>query len=498
MRLFLFGAAFAISVWVGIHPVLAEKRVALIIGNGAYPVGSLRNPPNDARLMGKTLRKLGFEVIERTDLTQRGMKRAISEFGSKLSKAGEDAVGMFYYAGHGVQAKGNNYLLPTDAELDRESDLELFAVRANWVLGQMEEAGNRINLVVLDACRNNPFARSWKRSSTRGLARMQAPRGTMIAYATRPGDVAADGRGENSPYTKAFSKAIQTPGLTLSDVFIDTRNSVMRATNDDQVPWEEGGLTSRFYFAGKAAKQQVVSVTAPPLPRLDREVVYWNSIKSSTDAADFEDYIDQFPKGGFIRIAKRKLKRLRKNQTASLAPTPPAQSNYKVSSLDEEMVAAKTANIRSGPSVGNKKIGKIVSGKTVSVIGKSNNEGALWYQVLLENGLIGYVHGTLLKTHTTSKSTKTATTGGSTKPSNTGNNLTELGKVVRTNRDWNLIVVRLQRGRKVADGQKVLLMNKNGRKVSARLSRVDNDVASIVLSDIRNIPIGSKVYMPRK
>jgi uncharacterized caspase-like protein len=139
------------------HPAWAEKRVALVIGNGAYQVGKLKNPPNDAKLMSKTLRGLGFEVIEHTDLSGIGMKRAISKFGRKLRKAGKDAVGMFFYAGHGVQSKGNNYLLPTDAQLDAEADLEIFSVRANWVLGQVEEAGNAVNLVVLDCLTSAPM-----------------------------------------------------------------------------------------------------------------------------------------------------------------------------------------------------------------------------------------------------------------------------------------------------------------------------------------------------
>ncbi len=372
-------------------PAWAEKRVALVIGNGAYKLGTLKNPPNDARLISKTLRGLGFEVIERTNLTGIGMKRAISEFGTKLSNAGEDAVGMFFYAGHGVQAKGNNYLLPTDVELQRESDLELFAVRANWVLGQMEEAGNRVNLVVLDACRNNPFTRSWKRSVTRGLARMEAPRGTLIAYATRPGDVAVDGRGDNSPYTKAFAKAIKTPGLTLSDVFIDTRNAVMEETNDEQVPWEEGGLTSRFYFAGNpGGNPQVASVQ--PKAAVDEkalDLAFWNSVKDSKAVAGFEAYLSQYPDGAFTALAKYRI--------ASLAPTTPVKPAFEVSALDEEMVTLKTSNVRSEPSTRGDKIAKINAGSAVNVTGRTTVSGSDWYQVALSDGKAGYVFGTLLR-----------------------------------------------------------------------------------------------------
>jgi tol-pal system protein YbgF len=369
----------------------AEKRVALVIGNGAYKLGALKNPPNDAKLIGKTLRSLGFHVIERTDLTQRGMKRAISEFGTELANAGDDAVGMFFYAGHGVQAKGNNYLLPTDAELNKESDLELYAVRANWVLGQMEEAGNRVNLVVLDACRNNPFTRSWKRSVTRGLARMEAPRGTMIAYATRPGDVAADGKGNNSPYTKAFSDAIQTPGLTLSSVFIKTRNSVIKQTSNEQVPWEEGGLTAELYLAGQG-NIQVAAIqpqSAVPIDEKAVELEFWQSVKDSQSKPDYEAYLSKYPNGAFSGLATARI--------AALTPSLPVAPSFVMLPLDEEMVALKTANIRSMPSVNGRKVGKVGAGRTVNVTGKTKIAGSDWYRVALSGGETGYVFGNLLK-----------------------------------------------------------------------------------------------------
>jgi len=224
------------------------KRLALIVGNSSYRIGRLRNPENDASLMAVTLRKLNFEVYEKINVNQRQMKRAIMDFGHQLSLLGENSVGLFYYAGHGVQVKGHNFLIPIEAELDRAADVEIEGVNANWILTQMEDAKSAINLVILDACRNNPFTRSW-RSVGRGLARMDAPRGTLIAYSTRPGNVANDGIDNNSPYTKALVSSMIKPGLTLSDVFIETRNAVLRATNGEQVPWEEGGLTSRFYFS---------------------------------------------------------------------------------------------------------------------------------------------------------------------------------------------------------------------------------------------------------
>src|SRR5438477_4289763 len=184
-----------------------DSRIALVIGNSEYPSGPLPNPANDAKLMADTLHGVGFEVLLRRNADQTTMKRAIQEFGAQLEKGGPGAVGLFYYAGHGVQLNGLNYLIPTTAQIEREGDVEIEAVSADWVLEQMRYARNRLNIVILDACRNNPFVRSM-RSANHGLAVMDAPAGILIAYSTAPGTVAADGSGRNSPYTAALSRAI--------------------------------------------------------------------------------------------------------------------------------------------------------------------------------------------------------------------------------------------------------------------------------------------------
>jgi len=186
----------------------AETRIALVIGNSDYSSGSLPNPANDAKLIGDALTSLGFDVIARRNADQITMKRAIQEFGSRLESAGPGAVGLFYYAGHGLQLSGRNYLIPTTARIDREGDVEIEAVSADWVIEQMRYARNRLNIVILDACRNNPFTRSM-RSVDHGLATMDAPAGILIAYSTAPGAVAADGTGRNSPYTEALTHAMR-------------------------------------------------------------------------------------------------------------------------------------------------------------------------------------------------------------------------------------------------------------------------------------------------
>jgi formylglycine-generating enzyme required for sulfatase activity len=240
-----------------------ETRIALVIGNSEYSSGPLLNPANDAKLMADSLNSLGFEVIARRNADQLTMKRAIEEFGSRLEKAGAGAVGLFYYAGHGVQLNGRNYLIPTTARIEREGDVEIEAVSADWVIEQMRYARNGLNIVILDACRNNPFTRSM-RSADRGLATMDVPVGILIAYSTAPGAVAADGAGRNSPYTEALTQAMRDLHEPVEQVFKHVRVGVMNATSGKQVPWEASSLTGDFYFAAptNATKQAGTAMAA--------------------------------------------------------------------------------------------------------------------------------------------------------------------------------------------------------------------------------------------
>src|SRR3984957_9972112 len=238
-----------------------ESRIALVIGNSDYSSGPLPNPANDAKLVGDALTALGFDVIARRNADQVTMKRAIQEFGSRLEKAGPAAGGLFYYAGHGMQLSGRNYLIPTTARIEREGDVEIEAVSADWGIEQMKYARNRLNIVILDACRNNPFTRSM-RSVDHGLATMDAPAGILIAYSTAPGAVAADGTGRNSPYTEALTHAMREMHEPVEQVFKHVRVGVMTATSGKQVPWESSSLTGDFYFA---APNQIAPETAGAL-----------------------------------------------------------------------------------------------------------------------------------------------------------------------------------------------------------------------------------------
>lgn len=247
-------------------PAAAEPRLALVIGNSKYgaEIGKLPNPANDADLMAATLGKLGFKVTKLVDADQKQMKRAIADFGSALIKAGPDAAALFFYAGHGVQIDGENYLIPIAAVIEKEADAVLEAVPANWILKQMEFAGNRINIIILDACRNNPLARGM-RGSTRGLARMDAPKGSFIAYSTAPGETAADGDAKNSPYTQALTKAMLEPGVAIEETFRNARVDVLNATSEAQVPWESSSLTGAFYFQAGPA-QPAAAAPTPEAP----------------------------------------------------------------------------------------------------------------------------------------------------------------------------------------------------------------------------------------
>jgi len=223
-----------------------EKRLALVIGNASYSTSPLRNPVNDAKAMGEELKKLGFEVMMYTDIGQNDMKKAIRAWGEKL--AAQKGVGLFFFAGHGIQMSGENFIVPVDAQIEKEQDVELEAVNLQRVMGEMDYAHSDINIVILDACRNNPFARSFRSGGSNGLATTTAPQGTFIAYATAPGSVAQDGSGVNGLYTQEFLKAVRTPGLKIEDVFKKVRMSVYEQSGKQQVPWENSSIFGDFYF----------------------------------------------------------------------------------------------------------------------------------------------------------------------------------------------------------------------------------------------------------
>jgi hypothetical protein len=251
LRKFTVLVLFLLLIWTSVGLFAEERgiklhveRLALVIGNSTYQTTSLKNPLNDAEDVAATLRNLGFKVILKKDADQRTMEDAIRSFGRQLRNGG---IGLFYFAGHGVQMGGRNYLIPVDARIESESDVKYEAVDAGRVLGKMEDAENQLNIIILDACRNNPYARAF-RSDQSGLARMDAPTGSLIAYATAPGEVAGDGPGRNGIFTKHLIQHMMTPNLTIEQVLKRVRIDVARQTNGRQIPWESSSLMGDFYF----------------------------------------------------------------------------------------------------------------------------------------------------------------------------------------------------------------------------------------------------------
>lgn len=259
---------------LAILPADAAKRVALVIGNAAYvQAGALTNPVNDAADMAKALTEAGFDVVLGLDLDRRSFDEKLRAFSRSLD--GADTAVLFY-AGHGLQVAGRNYLVPVDAGLSTERDLDFEAISLDFVLRQMEVGREgKTSIVFLDACRDNPLARNLARSmGTRsasigsGLAEVQTGVGTFIAYSTQPGNVALDGAGRNSPFTAALAAHVSEPGKNLTSIMIEVRNDVLKATDGRQVPWDHSALTSDFFF-----RPEVQAADAPALPEGAQEVI---------------------------------------------------------------------------------------------------------------------------------------------------------------------------------------------------------------------------------
>ena len=268
-------------------------RVALVIGNADYKTMPLSNPLNDARAVSAALDKLGFKVIRVENASQKQMYDSVRQFGDAL----KSGVGLFYYAGHGVQVKGRNYLVPVDAAIEREDEVAFRAFDVGLVLEKMEAAKNPLNIVILDACRNNPFARSG-RSATTGLAQIDAPTGSIVAFATAPGAEAADGSGKNGLYTTHLLNFMATPGLKVEDVFKRTRVAVKQDSAGKQIPWESTSLEGDFYFTAPAAG------SATPVGAATLEAELWSLVGNSNSPPAYRAYLEKYPNGRYAGEAR--------------------------------------------------------------------------------------------------------------------------------------------------------------------------------------------------
>lgn len=327
----LRAVALAVTFLAAAGGAVAEPRIALVIGNSNYTgdLGRLPNPANDARLMAKTLKGIGFEVIEAEDADHAKMKRVIQDFGERLATAGGGSTGLFYYAGHGLQVAGTNYLIPIHAKIAREPDVDIEAVPIDLVMKQMEYAESAVNIVILDACRNNPLSRGF-RSAVRGLADPAIrPMGSFVAYSTAPGDVAEDGDGANSPYTTALAESITRPGASINDIFQEVRGKVLAATERKQVPWDSSSLTAPFYFVPAAVTPTAKATEAETL-----ELAFWNEVKDSDAAEDYQAYLARFPDGVFAPLAERRLKQADPSASRVLHQSPDAEVSIAPSQAD--------------------------------------------------------------------------------------------------------------------------------------------------------------------
>jgi Caspase domain len=296
----------------------AQKRLALVIGNSAYAnAPRLENPRNDASDLGGVLKNLGFEVMSGQDLDKASMDRTIRDFAEALAGS---QLGLFFYAGHGLQVNGQNYLVPVDAKLTTAVALDFEMVRLEVIQRSMERVASS-NIIILDACRDNPLARNLARALGsrsaaigRGLAPVESGEGTLISFSTQPGNIALDGVGRNSPFALALVKYFPMPGEDLPTILINVRNDVMAATDRKQVPWEHSALTAKIYFTPPKP-------IGPIGPTHDQQVelTFWLSVKDSTSPTVLRTYVDRYPNGEFSSLARALVQHYEQQANASVA-----------------------------------------------------------------------------------------------------------------------------------------------------------------------------------
>ncbi|MBR1281849.1 caspase family protein [Bradyrhizobium sp. AUGA SZCCT0177] len=312
------------SIWLLIQPALAENRIALVIGNGSYEkVPELPNPPRDAADIARALERLNFKVTQTKNATAHEMRKAIVDFG-RAAEGAEMAV--VFYAGHGMEVGGENWLIPVNAELRSDADIESEAVSLRSISLQVSKA-RQLGLVILDACRNNPFAAKMKRSlSTRAVARGLAPTepsdNVLIAYAARDGTTASDGEGRNSPFTIALLRHIETPGLEISFLFRRVRDDVMAATKREQQPFVYGSLSKEEIYLrapGASAPARPAAGQVAAVPSEDEQ--FWQAMRTSTAAGLYEEFLSRYPKSSHAAEARQRIKDFRSKEVAAASPT---------------------------------------------------------------------------------------------------------------------------------------------------------------------------------
>ena len=307
----------------GALKLVRVPKIALVIGNTKYPEAPLKNPGNDAKGIAEELQKLGFKVNLKLDAGRNDMIEAIRAFGAELGK--KKGVGVFYYAGHGAQLAWKNYLIPVDADIEKLEDMQTKTVELNSLLEGIVKAQNPMNVIILDACRDNPFG-SKVNTQQKGLSQFDAPPDSLLAYATSPGNTAADGDGANGLYTENLLREIKVPEARIEDVFKRVRLAVRRKTEGQQIPWESTSLEEDFWFI---PPKEIRRLSEEEQERLFKEeLALWERIKESKTPAPLEDYLRRYPSGNYSELAQLQLERVlarqgeKKIQIASAAGNP--------------------------------------------------------------------------------------------------------------------------------------------------------------------------------
>ncbi|CAN2049772.1 formylglycine-generating enzyme [Candidatus Magnetomoraceae bacterium gMMP-1] len=402
MKRLTFTALFIIFLFTGHFQAKAETRLALVIGNGDYQSSPLDNPVNDARLIAETLSNLNFNVIQREDLNYQEMNAVIDSFGRQLK---DIEIALFYFAGHGMQINGNNYLIPVNSNIDSESEVKYRAVNAGLVLAQMKEAKTNTNIMILDACRNNPFKRSF-RSKKSGLAFMDAPSGSIIAYATSPGKVALDvGKSKNHGlYSFELAKHLKIPGMRIEDVFINVRKNVKKFTkkftSEPQVPWESTSLeTTRLILASGYVIKEKGETKLLITSNISRSVVYINGQRmgyAPVNITQSGEYKIVVSKSGYYDFKKNV--RLSKNMS------------LKVGAVLDKIITTGNLKLKGSPKGAEVYISDILSGSIPCTI-RDLEQGYYELKIQKEGYKTGYVEIRINAGETTDKSVKLKSKG---------------------------------------------------------------------------------------
>jgi formylglycine-generating enzyme required for sulfatase activity/uncharacterized caspase-like protein len=382
------------------------RRVALVIGNAEYATQPLRTPVQDARTMAGLLASMGFEIITLENAGGPQIRQALDDLNSRL---GKDGIGLFYFAGHGMQLVDSKVLLPIDAATESPVSLQQSSIDVSNIIQKMSIGRpHQPNLVIIDACLNNPF-RHPASDSEHQPDKETLHHQTLIAFSTASGELAFEGPGKHSIYTSELIRVMSEPGLTIDEIFTRVRLAVSQKTGYRQNPWILSSLQKRLYFMRSAntsaapqhLKQAPLSETAmlsmltrgilPQDGEAQYELEFWQSIKDSTDAADYEAYLEAYPNGKFAPLAKSRAERYKKKSP----PDQPDKPALIISDMDIDYIVVRTANLRQEPSAKSKRLGELKKGSTVHVTGQVG--GGNWYQVKSATGVMGFVFGDLLQ-----------------------------------------------------------------------------------------------------